>query len=63
MMRQVDERGDGCSLVVDLLLENCSLAERAPTQVPSILRPVVLMSSSASILHLAGLRRMDGCSA
>jgi hypothetical protein len=42
-------------------LRNSSLALYALTQVPSILRPVVRMSSRVSILHLAVLRGMDGC--
>jgi hypothetical protein len=58
---QFDELRDGSSVVIGLLLENPLLALYAPTQVPSILRPLVQMSSRVSILHLAGLRRMDGC--
>lgn len=60
-MRQVDDLGDGSSLMVDLLLGNLLLAERAPKPVPIILRLLVRTSSRASDLHSVGLRRMDSC--
>jgi hypothetical protein len=54
--------------VVDLLVVyrpvywgNRPLALCAATQVPRILRSLVPISSRTSMLHLAGLRWMDGC--
>jgi hypothetical protein len=52
---EVEELGDGGCLMINLLREEPLSALYAPTQVPSILGPLVRMSLRA------GLRRMDSC--
>jgi hypothetical protein len=58
---EVEELGDGGCLMINLLREEPLSALYAPTQVPSILGPLVRMSLRASVLHSAGLRLMDSC--
>jgi hypothetical protein len=60
LVGQVDELGNGSALAVDLLLEGLfpgGACSHTDSQHPEAVGADVL----ANVLHLAGLRRMDGC--